>query len=917
MISNAFRRGVSISLIACALSFLPHCASAENSSGDSAIQLEPSGYPAKSMLDKYTILFFAYFGRAAGEGSSGLEKARSVTAQVGEKADYYGFAANYARRGRFFKLFDYTCGWWREALKGAFSSAGVNDAAITSVESYSYNPTYKGNVNAVESTFRTWTDPNFLHTSAVVVDNKRIYTFDVWQKGYEAGAADGLGPVTGIGASPLNGMLIRDWVMMQPSYRRFIGLGENSFATAATAVNFANSVRTELQKEFREKRLVSGKETIMHEGRAVKDSDRVKSEIMSKAGLAPIDNGSIDKVSYIEQVMIGRSSVDEKDMIKLLLEKEVIYKASSVTVNVYEKKDGKETAVPVKDAIAMIYDKYQFFKMKELKPGIFEIKGAGPGEYEVRVGADKYRAENGKKEATVKVEVKKGDDAAKAVYLVPDTGSGIEVSVTNEKGEPFAGVSVSLKSGEKAYAEPGETDDLGVCTFTDVGQGVYTARAFIKYFRPAMSGNITILKNQKPGTMKKVSLKLIPMMSDLEVAVLSLDKGSNEIPLPNARVTLESGNRSPETLVTDDDKAQVTFRKLYPSTIGPYALRVQKDGFAAQVKSPVEILPSRDGQLFREKIFLAQGSFIEVQVMDGDKAEPLADANVQISGQSDKNAITPGSGKVSFLDVPPGRYSVAASKEGYVTLGDKETVLDEKTAQRKIMINMYKGIRLKVWIKDKDKPKGEDLIPGSYVSLDKPEALFAPVGTYLFPCVKPGNHKLKAWARGYKQKTWDFVVDGQTESPLSKNMLLEFGLSMTVEVRDERGGLIAGSEVNISKNDGTKKSAKGPAPTFSNLKEGSYNIRASANGYKPGSASFEMKAPDDGSNHRTAVITLVPLPPPPSAEEIARAQAEQQAANEQAAAIIGAVLNGIAQSQQGNANQKPVEGHSHASDHVN
>lgn len=887
------------------------------------------GYPSKKLLDQTQKVdnvtiprqFFYDFGRAVGTGYGGtdnLGRAKAVMSKLNETKEQYGLLVNYGAAilnplyGEKFK-----CGWWRKSLDVAFSAAAIHENDLISADSSRYKGGKMCKIAAV-------VDPNLCHTAEGVIADKKIHMFDPWQSGFDSkrGPESGVAYLGDIASARYSGKPMRDWVSVQIEGGRpwLLFDSQDHFLSSTPPTVLCREATEKLNKGLQEKTIVQGLEFTDNKGIiAGPFSARVVAEVMDRAkesaGEKPIDLGNLKDLSLVEQVIVGKSSVNGDDLIDIFFEKKWIAYTMTLEIPVYQEIEGKKTANPIEDAIfkIMVRDN-KSYELTDKGKGLYEIEFAGPGPFKVRIKAEGYKASDGKKELEAEIELphpkRKGSTyTCEPLYLVPVYGA-IQVKVENARDEAITGAAVQLYKDKEKYKGEMTTDEDGNVLYEECPPGEYYASVNAPYYEDGVTNTITVEKERYKDHMHFMVARLEPFTGTVNVSVVSGAAGSAEVPVEGATVTL-SDAAEVDLRQTTDLKGTAVFTKVPPSLTTKYMFKAEKEGYAPAMKAGLKILPKTEGEVFGEKLVLVSGGKIEVRAVNGDTFKPIEGVSIQLSGPMNANVFTDTAGRATFEKLPFGVYYVGAALTGYGKPDDREAEIKDGAAMGRVNFSLYPGMRVKVLIKDKNKPTGEQLIPGSYASIDPNDTKFCPTGTYEFNLRGGKTYTIKAWARGYNQNSRDYVVPTVPEMDRDQvSILLKFGMSLTVEVRDERGGLLTGSNVTLSKGGRPIRSARGPAPTFSDLLEGSYSATVVANGYESGSRDITLSAAPGSPMNETAVITLQPLPPPPSAQEVLaerlrqeEMQRQQEESAKAAMQFIGAVIGAATDPSQQSAPQ--------------
>ena len=540
--------------------------------------------------------------------------------------------------------------------------------------------------------------------------------------------------------------------------------------------------------------------------------------------------------------------------------------AYTVIVKLLKKKDEDHLpSQPIKNASVYVVDEQgEKRKFDEKKHGVYIGEKLLPGNYTCFVSAKGYIGPDGEEVVEERVAlpkptaVKKQETVKKTIYLMPLPGR-IVVTVVEEmeeKGEkPVSTAEASLIPSKGPSGEFRKVNDEGRIFFEKVLPGKYGIKVRAKYYKDAPVKKGIILDTEKPErSTGPVRITLSPLLSELTVKVMGRVEGVFEEPIEGALV--EMGGLSGST----DSEGRITFTQVRPSLEGPYELKAEAEGYPPALED-WEVLPEKDGERLEKTLILAPGGSITVQVKDQETREPIPDADIQVFIRNiSKSGIADSKGQFVFEKLPLGFHYVRASREGYLPVGDDlEVQLTAGDLEKSSVVELVAGMKVKVWVWDE---KG-DPIASCQVAMDGGKEIFGPTGTVEFSPVKKGEHRFKAAARGYSEVEGHYRAMPDKKSSDAFNIKLKPAMTITVEVRDPKRGLIRNAEVSLIR-DGSevaKKKSKGEEDfLFSGLGKGVYKARAVAPGYATtvSKGSVTLEGGKDGPV--SEIISVHPIP---------------------------------------------------------
>lgn len=320
---------------------------------------------------------------------------------------------------------------------------------------------------------------------------------------------------------------------------------------------------------------------------------------------------------------------------------------------------------------------------KSNSEGRYRIARLPKGTYNVAVFSETLTTEA---RTGVKVDQRQ---TVKDVNFVVYPGIALEGTVSDgDTGERIANATVTLAS----RVGPGlltarkisqASDDAGRFRFPNLPQGIYTVSARREGYMPAQgqqaSARVELLRGARP---EPVDIKLFPggVISGIVTDPMGVPVGESLVQLYHAPGTPTRIDVNPYKQVTG---AAGRFVMEGLPTQQEVHLRVSAvaPGWA---KANSENIVLNSAQRIRAvKVVLTAGGTVEVNV-SSTTGEAIADATLAVSHNSFPGDPNPESwgrktglrGEAVYTNIPPGRFNVSASKEGFLSAGGSVTVAE-------------------------------------------------------------------------------------------------------------------------------------------------------------------------------------------------------------------------------------------------
>lgn len=271
--------------------------------------------------------------------------------------------------------------------------------------------------------------------------------------------------------------------------------------------------------------------------------------------------------------------------------------------------------------------------------------------------------------------------------------------------------------------------------------------------------------------------------------------------------------------------------------VGQYSYSVSKTGYYSPISNMA--LSIIGGKTAPSKYILFQYGSAKVKVISN--GNPVTGAIVTVTG-SGKTMIqtTDAGGLASFSNLIQGSYLFSVNKADYVN--SQATVYVSCGQEANVPITIAKYGSAKVRVTCNGNPVNQAYVQVTYGNVGYAKSTDVS-GLVSFSNIPQGSYIFKADKMDYiGSQAAVNIVSGQ-EANVSLSITLNLG-TLVVTVKDPNfGELVGGAAVTMSSADGTSQSATTNAQgiaTFSNLKVGTYNVKASKAGYSPLVASLSV-----------------------------------------------------------------------------
>ncbi|HEX9562482.1 MAG TPA: carboxypeptidase regulatory-like domain-containing protein [Gemmatimonadaceae bacterium] len=290
--------------------------------------------------------------------------------------------------------------------------------------------------------------------------------------------------------------------------------------------------------------------------------------------------------------------------------------------------------------------------------GAYTISGAASGTYTVNASRSGYAPNS------VQVTVMAGQTATAGIALTPLPGTLSGTVTDAASGAPIAGASVTTQPATTTAI----TNSQGAFTISGVPAGSYNVTASHAGYSPGSANGVV-----GPGQAVTVNIALAPVPGTISGVITN---ASNGAPIAGATVSTVP----PTATVTTNAQGSYTIPNVPPGT---YTVNATSAGFNPN-SAPAAVTSS---QVATTDIALTPlpGGIMGV-VTDASNGAPIAGATVT-TVPATSSVTTNAQGAYTIQNVPPGTYTVTATRSGYSPGSGPATVLPGQTATRDISLS--------------------------------------------------------------------------------------------------------------------------------------------------------------------------------------------------------------------------------------
>jgi hypothetical protein len=484
--------------------------------------------------------------------------------------------------------------------------------------------------------------------------------------------------------------------------------------------------------------------------------------------------------------------------------------------------------------------------------GRYTVLDLLPGIYTMIVSSRGYE------QWSLSVFIEKGETTVTNLPLALDPGS-VEGVVTNvESGAFLARVNIELRliSSSGPVVVSTLTDEQGRYRFSHVANGNYTVIATKQEF-----GNDSVAILVEPGTTAFADLQLIPVTSSVSGTV---QNGDGSLPLINTLLRLADNNGVVIAEVQTDKNGNFVIEGLLP---GEFSLAAINNDYRSRV---LEFTAAPNSMSVLNFNLIAIPSLFSGFVTDAETGLPIVGAIVEtfdlfsspvevgltntlaVLGRPVAVALTNIDGFYTIPGLSDGTYTLRASAQGYGSDSRQSFVLVNETKVENFALpGTPASISGTVTI------SGNGSLSNAEVNVfDEDGVRVGSVstgtdGTYLVSNLDAGRYTVTADAEGYLEESVELIL-AEGEDRTGVNFVLIPGADgdITGQVSDSlTGRTIGGVLIQLIDLESTlvREVSSNEVGVFSllGIPIGSYELRASAEGYLPFTTTVELSEVED------------------------------------------------------------------------
>ena len=399
--------------------------------------------------------------------------------------------------------------------------------------------------------------------------------------------------------------------------------------------------------------------------------------------------------------------------------------------------------------------------------GYVLIENLEAGNYDVAISKDGYNsldrniAVNAKATTTVNVTM------TKAV-----TTGTVNVVVTDVSGNALADATVVLSDGENEKTV--KTDASGMITFDEVETGSYTVTVSKDGYK-----NSTATVEVDAGKTYTINAKLEEVAKTGNLQVVVKDEDGNLIEGANVLVNGQS--------VLSDANGVASFDNLDE---GKYDVEITKDGYDKFTAS-VEVVAGATKQANAILIKAVTTGKLVVTVTDND-GNVITDADVVIDGVTYK---TDTAGLVTLHEMEAGTYSVAVSKDGYISETHTVTIKAKEEVRLGVILDEVDTTGdLVVTVVDTD----GNVLTDAVVEINGKTVTTNAEGIANIDDLAEGSYSIKISKDGYEAKSGTIEITAGVINRTTVTLEKEINRgNVHVVVKDVDGVLLQGATIKI------------------------------------------------------------------------------------------------------------------------
>lgn len=361
------------------------------------------------------------------------------------------------------------------------------------------------------------------------------------------------------------------------------------------------------------------------------------------------------------------------------------------------------------------------YNTKSNRSGGYSIEGIAEGDYYLKASHEGYITSISDAEVHI--------SPAEPVLCNFTLRGGTLMGIVNNGTSPLADVNVTLilSSGVGLSAKTGEN---GRYTIKGIPTGVYALTASLAGYHNSTIGGITITAGET--TTQDLSMEKLR-------GTISGSVKSSTGPIEGVRVWVSIPGGIKFSYTGDDGNYSIT-----DLPAGIYNVTAEKDGYYSSYVAGVVVM---SGKTTANINFTLEGKLSVLKGIVSNGTYPIVGVNIEIL-ELKYNTYTDPYGAYRIENIPPGTYTVVATKQGYRPNATYGVLIQRgATAELNFTLEEIPGI---VWGYVTDK-KGEPIVQATVeISSGSYSTTTDINGYYKLAGIDPGIYTLTAYKTGYK-----------------------------------------------------------------------------------------------------------------------------------------------------------------------
>lgn len=327
--------------------------------------------------------------------------------------------------------------------------------------------------------------------------------------------------------------------------------------------------------------------------------------------------------------------------------------------------------------------------------------------------------------------------------LQPEPGVLRGMVTDQTSGDAIPGTTYSVVDRTGNMITTGVTDSVGRYRVDSISPASYRVTFAHRDYPSTAQGDGTVISAKETV----VDGKLVAPPARIRGTVLNILTSD---PVPGATVTLTQG--SIVRVATADQQGRYAFENVFVSR--PSSVAATAENYLPTTASSVQFAVAPGGEANQILLLTAPPGALRGTITDRESGETLGDATVQVIGPTGALAATistAADGRYQVLDLVPGRYTVSASRQGFLGASGQGNVLAGQTAVVDLsLVTLRQSLSGVIADQFTGVP-----IPGATVTLfDSSGARLGEItadalGQYAYSSLAPGQYSITTTAEGY------------------------------------------------------------------------------------------------------------------------------------------------------------------------